>query len=58
VIMLAAAAATWRKVNGHAGPAATEPSRPSCPSLRLAYGLAAGMLVGAMTGSSASAAAS
>lgn len=50
VIMLAVAAATWRKVNGRAAPAATAARRPSCPPLRLAQGLAAGLLVGAMTG--------
>lgn len=50
VIMLAAAAATWRKSNGEAGGAADAATRASCPPLRLAQVGVAGMLVGVMTG--------
>lgn len=48
LVMLAAAAATWRKVNRRAS--VTEPGQPSCPPLRIAQALAAGLFVGAMTG--------
>jgi uncharacterized membrane protein YfcA len=50
VIMLIAAAATWRKAT--TDPAATDaaPVPSSCPPLRLARDLAAGLLIGAMTG--------
>ncbi|MHB8672028.1 MAG: sulfite exporter TauE/SafE family protein [Acidimicrobiales bacterium] len=49
VIMLLAAAATWRKAN--AGEAGDEP-RPAavCPPLRLGRDLLAGLTIGAMTG--------
>jgi uncharacterized membrane protein YfcA len=50
VIMLAVAAATWRKATRHSGPAMNAASRASCPALRLAQVLIAGLLVGAMTG--------
>ena len=50
LIMLATATATWRKGHEDASPAVTGPSQPSCPPLRLAQTLAAGLLVGAMTG--------
>lgn len=49
-IMLAAAAATWRKANGRSDPGPIESSGLICPPLRLAQGLVAGLLVGAMTG--------
>jgi uncharacterized membrane protein YfcA len=49
VIMLAAAAATWRNASR---PPTGERARsePTCPPLRLARGLAAGLLIGAVTG--------
>ena len=47
VIMLAAAAATWRKAS--ADPPESAPAS-ICPPLRLARDLAAGLLIGAMTG--------
>jgi len=50
VIMLAAAAATSRKANGHAGLSTNEASRPSCPALRVVPVFTAGLLVGGMTG--------
>lgn len=50
VIMLAAAAATWRNATRSAIVHRTELSPSSCPALRLARVLTAGMLVGAMTG--------
>jgi len=50
VIMLAAAAATWRKARGDAGALAAATGQLTCPPLRLAADLAAGLLVGAMTG--------
>ena len=50
VIMLAAAAATWRKASRQVGRDPNVASRPSCPPLRLAQVLVAGLLVGAMTG--------
>jgi uncharacterized protein len=50
VIMLAAAAATWRKSKGQAGAAANAASRAGCPPLRLVHVLLAGLLVGGMTG--------
>jgi len=49
-IMLAAAAATWRKAGRHPGSPPPEAPRPSCPPLRIARDPAAGMLIGAMTG--------
>ena len=49
-IMLAAAAATWRKANGRSDLGSIESSGLICPPLRLAQGLVAGLLVGAMTG--------
>ncbi len=48
VIMLLVAAATWHKTAGRDRDEAA--LQPSCPPLRLALGLAAGLLVGAMTG--------
>ena len=48
--MLAAAAATWRKATRDAISPRTGLSRTSCPALRLARVLTAGLLVGAMTG--------
>jgi uncharacterized protein len=50
VIMLAAAAATWRKAKHDAVSGRTELSRTSCPALQLARVLTSGLLVGAMTG--------
>jgi uncharacterized membrane protein YfcA len=50
VIMLAAAAATWRRGNRIPGSSTATMPRPSCPPLRVARNLAAGLLVGAMTG--------
>lgn len=50
VIMLAAATATWRKATRNAGSPASEVRGSSCPPLRLARDLAAGLLIGAMTG--------
>lgn len=49
VIMLAAAAAIWHKA-GDAEQARLRDAPAACPPLRLAQDLAAGMLVGAMTG--------
>ena len=49
-IMLAAAAATWRKAKHDAVSARTELSRTSCPALQLTRVVTAGLLVGAMTG--------
>jgi uncharacterized membrane protein YfcA len=49
LLMLVAAAATWRKASAR-GTAAAGAVDASCPPLRLARDLAAGMLVGAMTG--------
>ncbi|HEU4973633.1 MAG TPA: sulfite exporter TauE/SafE family protein [Baekduia sp.] len=48
VIMLFAAVATWRKASG--GRPGSAEARPSCPPLRLGRDLAAGLLIGAMTG--------
>ena len=50
MIMLAAAAAMWRKATRDANSQRTEPPRTSCPALQLARVLMAGLLVGAMTG--------
>ena len=50
VIMLAAAAATWRKATRDAISPPAELARTSCPALRLARVVTAGLLVGAMTG--------
>jgi uncharacterized membrane protein YfcA len=50
VIMLATAAATSRKANGHVGRSTYDASRPSCPPLLLARVFTAGLLVGATTG--------
>jgi uncharacterized membrane protein YfcA len=51
IIMLAAAAATWRKASGRGDDRPAEPARaPSCPPLRLARDLAAGLTIGVMTG--------
>jgi uncharacterized protein len=47
LIMLLAAVATWRKASGVDDNARRE---PACPPLRLARDLAAGLLIGAMTG--------
>jgi uncharacterized membrane protein YfcA len=49
VIMLGAAAATWRKASD-AAPETAGAARPSCPPLRIARDAAAGLLIGAMTG--------
>lgn len=49
LIMLAAAGAIWQKAGAKASPG--EPDRESaCPPLRLRYDLAAGLLIGVMTG--------
>jgi uncharacterized protein len=48
LIMFAAAGAMWRKAPARAG--AAETPAPRCPPLRLARGLAAGLLIGLMTG--------
>src|SRR5512144_132286 len=49
VIMLLAAGATWRKATGETRPA--EPAHtPSCPPVRLARDVAAGLTIGLMTG--------
>jgi uncharacterized membrane protein YfcA len=49
IVMLLAAAATWRKAAGEARPA--EPAHaPSCPPVRAARDLAAGLTIGVMTG--------
>ena len=50
VIMLGAAAVTWRKASAGAEPRDTPATQPSCPPLRLGRDLVAGLLVGAMTG--------
>jgi uncharacterized protein len=50
VIMLAAAAATWRKATRDAISHRADLSRPGCPALQLARVLTAGLLVGALTG--------
>lgn len=49
LIMLAAAFAIWRK-GGSATSAAERDQRLSCPPLRLRHDLAAGLLIGGMTG--------
>lgn len=49
VIMLAAAAAIWRKAQSETPPRRA-PTRPTCPPLRLSKDLAAGVLIGVMTG--------
>jgi uncharacterized membrane protein YfcA len=48
VVMLGAAAATWRKAA--AEPSGAAAARPSCPPLRPARDVAAGLAVGALTG--------
>jgi uncharacterized membrane protein YfcA len=48
-VMLAAAAATWRKASTDPG-TAPGAAQTACPPLRVARDLAAGLLVGAMTG--------
>ena len=48
--MLAAGAATWRKASGHPRAPVAEVQSPSCPPLIVARDLAAGLIVGAMTG--------
>jgi uncharacterized protein len=50
VIMLAAAAATWRKAKHDAISPQTELSQTGCPALNVARVLLAGSLVGALTG--------
>lgn len=50
VIMLFAAAATWRKATTASAGAEGTPAPSSCPPLRLARDLAAGLMIGAMTG--------
>jgi uncharacterized membrane protein YfcA len=50
MLMLIAAATTWRKTNRPVRRAQAELTRPSCPPLRLARDLAAGALIGTMTG--------
>ena len=47
VVMLLAAIATWRKGEGDGG---DSPREPSCPPLRPARDLFAGVVIGAMTG--------
>jgi uncharacterized membrane protein YfcA len=49
VVMLAAAAAMWRKA-GSSARAPSAGSQASCPPLRLGRDLTAGLLIGAMTG--------
>ncbi len=49
VVMLGAAAATWRRATGDLGAAAADDGS-TCPPLRVARDLAAGMLIGTMTG--------
>jgi len=49
VVMLLAAAATWRRAS-NGGTGFELRTRPSCPPLRLARDLAAGLLVGVLTG--------
>ena len=49
LIMLLAAAATWRRASRSAAHGELR-IRPSCPPLRLARDLAAGLLIGVMTG--------
>ncbi len=49
VIMLAAAAATWRKANTE-GDTGRPSGQAACPPLRLGRDLSAGLLIGAMTG--------
>lgn len=50
VVMLAAAFATWRKALASSRTRTDDTQRPSCPPLRLARALTAGLLVGGMTG--------
>jgi uncharacterized protein len=50
VIMLAVSVATWRKANAKPDGSSAAEGRLTCPQLRLAQGLAAGLLVGTMTG--------
>jgi uncharacterized membrane protein YfcA len=51
VIMLLAAAATWRKATSAGGERNAEPERAAaCPPLRLVRDVAVGMTIGAMTG--------
>jgi uncharacterized membrane protein YfcA len=50
VVMLAAAGATWRRATRDVASASPDPTRASCPPVMLASDLAAGLLVGAMTG--------
>jgi uncharacterized membrane protein YfcA len=51
VIMLLAAAATWRKATGSRDQHPADPDRaPSCPPVRLARDLVAGVTIGMMTG--------
>ena len=50
VIMLLAAAATWRKARQQGVVSRGETRPPACPPVQLARDLAAGLLVGAMTG--------
>jgi uncharacterized membrane protein YfcA len=49
MVMLGAAAATWRKATDHRLGGGAD-ARPTCPPLRLARDVAAGLLIGAMTG--------
>lgn len=49
VIMLLAAVATWRRAT-EGGSGGTAQPEPSCPPLRLGHDLAAGLLIGVMTG--------
>jgi len=48
-LMLAVAAATWRRGGGRRPPEGDSPP-PGCPGLRLAHAIAAGALVGVLTG--------
>ncbi|QEC48249.1 sulfite exporter TauE/SafE family protein [Baekduia soli] len=50
VIMLAAAAATWRKATKATSAGDAAPVTSSCPPLRLGRDLVAGLLIGTMTG--------
>ena len=50
VIMLAAAVATWQKARQHSDSPTADEKRATCPPLRLAGAVTAGLVIGAMTG--------
>jgi uncharacterized protein len=50
LIMLAAAAATWRKARSQSSRSIPAATRPACPPLRFGVDLASGVAIGAMTG--------